>query len=558
MGQYIEMLKQSKAHPIPRRTRRAIDRKMTVTPLDEGPATHTNMMDDFAQMVANYMQSGGASATAYDTQPVARPGGYGRDPFSQKGLQRKHTLDEGATTFVSSPFRFFEEGFFQDCALERPIMNTLIMPTDSILSMIPVRANNNVNQKYGFITALDVTQGDEINNGNVCDDCKEVSLSDDWCKLASPFGRNCISSQGIEVNELIDKACRGEYDDFYFVGSVRGVGFTPQMSAITDRNLIMAGALQKQWWAMGRQFQIEMLTDIWTGDPANDVGTVRKYTYGLTSLINGDYPNSGLPIESKTDDALCAALNSDVKDFGSECLGNSSANIVSLLEELEYTLYERARRTGLLPVRWGIFMPTEIWNEITKVWPCESADFVCAPGANTTAQLTLNSVGGDLYQVAFRERMRQSMTLPLNGRIYPVFLDEGIPITRDPDTTGATSMIESSIFFIPFTAAGQQVLWLEHKDYSVIGSSEVYGVGGGILPGFHLSELTWTDGGRWHHSFSRKNWCFKVTTKHEWRLIFIAPHLAGRIDNVRACPLQVKPRGLENGAFTGQLGVQPA
>ena len=107
------------------------------------------------------------------------------------------------------------------------------------------------------------------------------------------------------------------------------------------------------------------------------------------------------------------------------------------------------------------------------------------------------------------------------------------------------------IFFIPFRAGGREVLYWEHIDYSAIDQELA------PIPGSQTDVLGWTDGGRYHHVISAERWCFEVQTKMEVRLVFLAPFLAGRIQNV--CVRTLQPREVfYDGAFgqTGQL-VKP-
>ena len=131
-----------------------------------------------------------------------------------------------------------------------------------------------------------------------------------------------------------------------------------------------------------------------------------------------------------------------------------------------------------------------------------------------------------------RQQLARTQTLELNGRVIDVVVDNFIPVTVTPPAPPDEphTLYTSSIFFIPFTiAGGQRVLWLEHMDYNEISPA--------LSPIPNTQDMYgWTDNARFHHAIIRDLRCFKINTKIEPVMIFIAPHLAGRLDNVTVCP----------------------
>jgi hypothetical protein len=466
--------------------------------------------------------------------------------------REKHGHPVGPLALSQEHRPLYEDAFFQDCTLNAAFMNLLIQPRNTIVNMIPVRPNNFLEQKFGFLTFMEVTDvGVEDAGTTACDPCLMVDGDEDFCTISFPYGRYCRRTKTLETNELIRRFCARQYDDFYFEGDVRGVpAFNPPFwNAQVDRQYISQSAVRRQLWRIGRSFQLWMMKTVWTGDPANNVGDQYKEFYGLLRLITDDYDTNDLPITAKDMRTRCSALNSDIKDFEGDCVGGGGKSLFEYLEELEFTLYTRAMNTGNLPVQWGIFMPSMHWNEITKHLPCEMATAGCGLPANAAGvdrSIALNQ-GNDLFLLSMREQMRNSMSITLNGRTYPVYLEDALPYTFD----SAEMSYTGDIFFIPFRAGGREVLYWEHIDYSAIDQELA------PIPGSQTDVLGWTDGGRYHHVISAERWCFEVQTKMEVRLVFLAPFLAGRIQNVCVRTLQER-EVFYDGAFgqTGQL-VKP-
>jgi hypothetical protein len=507
-------------------------------------STMQQLVEDQIALLETYLSG--------DDEPVQKS----RKSSTRGAAQRsKHTLGTLASESLHRPM--YEDAFFQDCALDSGLMNLLIQPQDSIVNRLPVRTNNNMEQKFGFLTAHGVfdTDGAEEPDTN-CEPCLVVDDDYDFLKFSFPYGRICRRGKTLEVNELIRRACARQYQDFYFIGDLRGVpAFSPPWeNAQADRDIVVQSAVNRQLWNIGRRLQLWMMEKVWTGDPDNNVNDQYKEFHGLLRLISDSYGtiSSPITIEVMNTAARATALNSNIMDFDGNCVGGD-VSLYEYMEEMELVLYHRARNLKVLPVEWGIYMNSFMWEEITKHLPCEMAGIGCSIPANSAANqvgIVLNSPGGDLFTLSMREKMRESMTITLNGRVYPIYTDDNLPYTYDDEANSYTG----DILWIPFMAGGEEVLYIEHIDYSAI-DQEL-----GPLPGSFTDALGWTDSGKYHHAFTMERWCFEVQTKLEPRLIFKAPHLAGRIQDVCVTILSGSVRELwkgPTGALTGQLVKDP-
>ncbi len=135
--------------------------------------------------------------------------------------------------------------------------------------------------------------------------------------------------------------------------------------------------------------------------------------------------------------------------------------------------------------------------------------------------------------IAQRDSMRQSMTIDVNGRSYPVILDDGI---FESDSTNnanlAAAEYASTIYFVPLTIVGNfPVTYREYLDYrDSFANANV-----ALLQGRHDF---WTDGGVYSWAIENQKWCYKLSLKTEQRIILRTPHLAGKIQNIKYVPLQ--------------------
>lgn len=474
---------------------------------------------------------------AYREQTVklftqANPNGHGIQIVSanqlgnaNKELKTKDGLGEVVDHSNNTALLYNTGGLFADCCLEAPVLNTTLNPIYSLANIIPVRPMNLEKVRYAFLTSIS-EPGTEYPD-YPCDPPPQVGDIDGAYAEFYP-GRISYRTKTMELDALISKACRGISEDLYLVGSVRGVSAFPTQEQLSDRNFISRAAVRRQIQLIGRAMQRNLLNQLWTGDPTNaTVNTEHggwKMFWGLNHLIADDYHTDKDFVEGTN----LESLNSDVKDFEYNSIGGATS-LYNYMQALEDTIFQRAAQNGLLPVNWVWVMHPIIWSELVKHLPCEMLTDSCGY-SNVT--FTISADNGMGIQ-AIRQQMQNSMQISVNGRTAPVILDHSVPITKDGQTPPSYT---SSIYYIPLTVAGQEVLYWTHRDYSAF--DEVLSP----IPGSADVGLRgWTDGGRFHFIVERSRRCFEVEAKAEFGLVFTAPWLAGRIDNVVANPLQEKP-----------------
>jgi hypothetical protein len=427
---------------------------------------------------------------------------------------------------------YVDGGLFADACLERPVMNLMLNPQRSLANRIPVRRSNLQKATYGYIT--DIGEPTGALPDAVCEDGQEVGdLS--ACYSFMEKGRMSFSTKTIEMESIIEKLCRGVQDDLYLVGDVRGVSGPVPNGFVDNTSVVAQGAVRRQIQLVGRALQRETLRQFWSGDPSNGslntAGGGAKQFYGLSFLIADDYGTGSKPFATGTN---CNKLNSVIMDFGNSNVGEAAANGYGLfyhMEEMESRIWNRAAFMGHVNIEMSVVMHPVMWDQVTRYLPCEvmagNCGIASGDGAVPSNVPTVISVN-DMAQVALRQQMQNTMSIQLNGRTYNVILDDALPVTTN---AGPPVTYTSDIYFVPTRVDNVPVLFWDALDYRVL-SQELSPIPGG-LGGLH----GWIDGGIKLLNVQHNNSCFKIDAKMKLALQLLAPHLAGKIENVDVAPL---------------------
>ena len=445
---------------------------------------------------------------------------------------RKHNGIPGTTN--DAQLLYVEGGLFTDCCLERPVMNLTINPQRALGNAIPVIRRNTQVSKYAFLT--DIAEPPGALPINPCDDPPQVGdLA--ACFMETRKGRISLATKTLELDRIIQRYCEGMTTDLYIVGDVRGVS-SGIASGMQENLILMAEAtVMRQFQLLARGLQQKVLRMFWTGDPTNaavnTVGGGERQFWGLEYLVADDYGTK--PWVTGTD---CDKLNSDIKDFEGTCVGAANATtgqgLYEYMQTLEETITTKASFYGYSSVEWVIVMRPEMWAAVTKFLPCEMLSGNCSTPLVGTSPLAANvsiDVSG-MGIATLRQQLQSSQRLDLNGRTYRVIIDDSMPVTT---VAGPPATHESDIYFLPLRVEGQPVLFWDTADYRAVDQA-LRPVPGGLggLRGWH-------DGGLTLSIVSSLNYCFSITSKMEPGLVLLAPHLAGRIEGVRACRIQAAP-----------------
>lgn len=430
-------------------------------------------------------------------------------------------------------------GVLADPNLEAPILNLLLAPQDSLANRIPIRMLNLDTIKFAFLTDFD--DGSEVtNDGGVCDD-SPVSGDFDFVFAEFAPGRISLQSPTVEMESVIALADRGAQwvrDRLYVVGDFAGVSGVPTPEQLLNRNFLMQSVMLREMQKMSRKFNRLMSSWLWSGDTADvtqnssDPNPNWVSWNGLQILVANDYASKAWI----TGTGAKASLNSVIVDWANRTVNElggagNAHSFWAVLQGMEHVLYQRASFQGVLPVEWGIVMRGEMWREIAKVLPFQMVGYNFNAAVAGNANLNIDNMSNNIFALSIRQQLEQNMALTINGRTYPVIIDDFMPYTAGTDATTGEATYTSDVYFMPFTVRGEQVLEWWCQDYSVLFDEF------SPIPNT-FDAVGWSDGGLYYNTvgYDPGTTCLVVQSRTKPSLIFRAPHLAGRITNLVAKP----------------------
>lgn len=254
---------------------------------------------------------------------------------------------------------------------------------------------------------------------------------------------------------------------------------------------------------------------LWSGSPVGATPGNREFPGLENQIATGQ-------VDAVTGTAMPAA-DSLVLDFGGDDVCGGGRDIVQYMTQADQSLRHIASRTGV-DATWAICMHPDLWFDFTECWPCIYLTNRCSNiGAqNAEARLVVEAEANRLL----RDEMRRSMTIDINGNIYPVITDDGI---SNSGTTGLTER-SSSIFFVPLTVNRIEATRLEYLDMRVAT----------MLPtSVNRRQDFWTNEGFYIWVLDQNMTCIKVVGRTEARVVLRTPWLAARIDDITYDPLRL-------------------
>lgn len=450
--------------------------------------------------------------------------------MKQKGLLDGSKV-KAASSSNTAQLLFGGGGLFTGQGLESDIITAYVRP-EGISAFLKEKGHifpSLMEQPMlGLITGIQDDGAAAV--ANPCDNAPSGYIK--ACNLFFQFGRLQFDTATIEFDKIFTALNSGVNTDLRLRGRLLGLSDADYPAGLDD-NMVISTVVGSEMVKVGM---------LMARGTTNQQGLTYQYWQGdvtQASSGGGYIPMAGLDSQITTGqvdaqtNTPCPAVNSDVKDFGLQSLysnnANNTPNIVWYLSQCEYYLRFNAQKMGLAPVEWALAMNPNMWQEFVNVWPI-------AYNTNRGAELlTVGNTRLNLDGRAMREasdQMREQQTVAINGRIYPVVVDDGIAELTNITTAGIPAgSYAGSIYFVPLTInGGFPVTYMEYKDYR-IGMTQIQQLMG--------KQTFWTDGGMFSWALDPIiKWCFKMSAKTERRIICRAPQLAGRIDRILYSPLQ--------------------
>lgn len=440
-----------------------------------------------------------------------------------KAIQRQNELLTKAPAAFNTALPLHGTGgLFSTPGLDQAIVSAHVRPR-GIGSVLPAFPSNDTQPTFGIVTGISDDIGSEPTNP--CDDAPTGYTT--VGALTARFGRVARQTNTIEVSRVIEKFHRGDFTDLVVQGNPflnpdnggvaypSNVGVANFLDAVVYSEMVNAGVRMER--KVGRM--------IWTGTPANNTaGGGYKEFPGLDRQIATGQKDA----ESGT---LIPAADSLVVNAGYATVGSSTFDLVGRVQETEYYVTTLGEDT-FGDVQHVVVMRPQMWEAVSEVWPLQyntqHAGNMLANDAN--ARLIVDG----RMTVEARDQMRASRVITINGRTYPVILDNGIHEANGVSSHAyynnnlVPGKYSSSIYFLPLTAGGLPVLYWQYKDWMQLGST---------MSALQNKESFWTDGGRFLWGYVDNGaWCFSLKFATEPRIVLRTPQLAARIDNIVIAP----------------------
>lgn len=432
------------------------------------------------------------------------------ETLNTKGLHTKAPGVRNTAQLLTQP-----GGLFTVTGMENEVVSTHVSPR-GLGGILPAYPSMLSDPRFGFLTGF----SDDIGNEAVqpCDDAPTGYMKGG--NLTARFGRIMRQTDTIEIDALLHQK-RGASENLRLLNSVfnGNVGMDMNMDAAGMLNLVV----KAQMVNVGVRMERKLAKLLWAGSITNDTagGGYMEFP-GLDSQI-------ATGIKDADTGTLMPAVDSTIDSFGYNAVDASGPDIVEYLSSMMWYMEHLAEKTNMTPVEFAVVMRPELWFELSAVWPCRYLTNRCSNG--TTNPVVIN----DDANVQMRDAMRNGNYIEINGRRYPVILDDGINEENATTTPGDLDPGEfaSAVSIVPLRVRGNfPVLYWEYIDYRAIGAQLAsLGVGGRNVP-------FWTDNGRFLWVYRENSYCFDLQVKVEPRVVLRTPHLAARLEEIKYTPLR--------------------
>lgn len=451
-----------------------------------------------------------------------------------QGMQQGFKHD--VTGSPVGPYGHGVGGLFSMPGNDPKVFSAMLQPQLSIINDLPVlRADPVPGAGFGgyqqefftTITGVTASQQDDANQPTAeCEPFPRGGLMK-VCTLVSPYGRYGAALDQLNIEQL--GLLTNPADPTYLQNmNLQDPPLGP--TAPGGYGGILNQEFQRRAFTAIQGYALKIAQKVWTGDPALSAASNRwKDVLGLNTQINTGNKRDAIS------NTICTAMNSDVKNYNYGIVSASNTQISNVIDMVWAFINVNARQMGLTPVRWKIYMRSQLFDELTKIWPILYYQQLAAASVSMGSAARFN-FGPELMQL--REQMREQLFLPIRGVRVEVGLDDGIPERNgDPSTPDFNAALQSGqfasdIYFVPLTViGGVPVTYFEPFNQANALTEQV------IRDGRILN--TWTsDGGlyRWYNLQTRG--CVQWDFVSQFRLVLRTPQIAGRIQNVGYAPLQ--------------------
>lgn len=396
------------------------------------------------------------------------------------------------------------------------LVNAMVLPSLGLIGRLPVRASVEWYPLDGIITG--VTAGSGSNPTGVCDPWP-VAGNLKLIKTTQSFGRFGISTDTINLTDPLIGGIvnRGEFQDFRLAGNPLQNLESKVVPSLPNSDFAdIFTALGKEMFETTIEYFRRYARKDYTGNPANNVYQGSKLVYGepvgIDLLINTGWQDAETKTWSPAADSLIVNLNVNITGNGD--------TYVTTLTNVYRRQAKRAADTGLAPVKFAFVMPSQMFYELTAVWPC----------AYNTSRCAANAVGATVFVDGRTERqdveaMRSGKYLLIDDEKVEVILDDAIAENESSGT------FTSTIYMVPLVYQGNKPgMWVDYFNFDNPQAVQMRNAFG--APG----EFKTLNNGRFFWIPRKNGACVSADLVEMHRIMLKVPFLAARITNVKYTP----------------------
>jgi hypothetical protein len=405
-----------------------------------------------------------------------------------------------------------------------PDVISAMMHWQGLAEHVPVRGTRFREVFLPFITGVEPTSSTEPTNE--CDDC--ISGETEACIQHFPMGRVCRETQTMTPDRIIERLNRGDIDLTLLndqLGSDSPWHPGQGMGQMSGEQLMQVATAWALLFELPPLFMHALSPMVWSGNPVNNQADGYREFRGMDLLINTGF------VDAFTN-TTCPALDSDVKDFNyADMATQVNRSLFEIVEMAHWYVLKNAIGQRLTPVTHALVIRPEPWQILSQLVPVQRYQ-AAAIRYSTAAGITFNTDGTVVANET--ERLRQQLSIPLNGMNVPVIIDDGIDEQNNANNANlAAGEYSSDFYLVPLKYLGNRDgVYIEYKDFRFL-QGEVAATAG-LIGDFYRPSPD----GRFAWTWVKDSWCFKVQAKIEPRIVLRVPQLAARIQNVKYVPIQ--------------------
>jgi hypothetical protein len=374
-----------------------------------------------------------------------------------------------------------------------------------LLARLFVGTTNIINPEYEIITWIQDSTGS--NPTSFCGTPPLAGNAKVGTHRAS-FGSFFMGSEKIELNKAGGRVNHGDMDRVLLNNIATQSAILPDILRAPDINSEIGLFIYRFGvTAIRAMSRVLFSGNVTLSNAKAERGFIKEFD-GFDRLIKTGY------VDLESGNAV-AAMDSLVEDFSNADATVAANGIVDLIAQMDYQLTDLARRTGLDPLQYEIAMRPDMFFALTAMWPCSYLTVGCAVDNTTTGRVNVDAAA----QVEMRDTMRNGEFLWVNGKQVKVNLEDGI------EQTAEGPGFSSTIYFVPITAGGERVSYVEGFDQENTGIREFRDAAG-------INNYRTSNGGFWATTQRQTGFCYELLFAAQPRLVLRTPFLAARLENI--------------------------